>query len=221
MKAAVLLLAVLWTFSTVASAQRPAKKIAPKQTVQQPPTFHGLKLGITLGSQLKQCSTRHEATGDWIVDGPPTELCFSGDSAPKYVEILRGGTIVFSNGEPIEDSNEYSVSLLMPTDSEDIANGTVESVGLEYKLDDATSVLSDLKKRFGQPTLCDKPAKQTGIGIPISSLSCIWTIRWGSIIFAAPSTKVGTLSVYASTTKYEDYVLAQKRKESIKRQSEF
>lgn len=207
---------------SVAFSQRPGKELPSRAApAREPPIFHGMKLGLTLGSQLSVCNTHFDTIGDEVVDGRQGELCFSGNGTPNFIEILRCGTTLPSTDESDEKRYEYVVSVLMPPNSDDIADGTVESVTLEYGVADATDVLTALKSKYGQRPICEKSAMQTGIGIRVPSVTCRWATSWGGVYFMNPWTTINTLSVLAATTKYEDNFLTQRRKDLLKKKSEF
>jgi hypothetical protein len=170
----------------------------------QPPIFHGLKLGKTLGSQLKDCGGKFdgiEACYDDLGD-------YKGDSG-------KHSMLVF------EDETSYAIVVLLSTTSDDVSDGTIEVVSLEYQYPkEVNSVLSALKGKYGQGS-CSTEEKRTGIGLPIKAMSCAWQPSWGLIVLDSPGSTLNDLTVTASTTKILDYQGHRQEEDYRKKKSEF
>jgi hypothetical protein len=193
-------------------------QVAPQQTMQQPATFHGLKLGVTLGSQLRRCNIT-EVSSLKFVEGKPDELCFYYISWLPHLVKVRHGVEVVGDYE-----HDPIIEVLMPAGSTDVADGTIESIMLDYDIGQADSILAALKEKYGkygQQPKCEKSVKRTGIGVPVDSLECTWQLPWGIVWVDAPSTKIDILTVNAATTKSEEEALERQRKQSDKRKAEF
>jgi hypothetical protein len=190
-------------------------------TAQLPPaTFHDLKLGLTLGSQLNRC---HINPLTQTVEGRWDEFCFrdidhdvfgvpangATPGAIWWVELLHGLLSVGS-----ENKTKDIIQVLMPAHSKNAADGDIESVQLEYDMGQADSILAALKSKYGQQPDCEKSAMRTGMGVPVDSLECTWKMPWGSVSFNEPWTKISNMSASARTTRFDEYLAEKKRKES-------
>jgi hypothetical protein len=221
MKLGVMIIMVIVATCTEAFGQQAAQ--APEVGV---PVFHSLKLGLPLGSQLLACHIQLIGDAKFVGDIGKNNSCFYdtgptlGSESEALVNIFRGFSVIDAHELP-SDRRDCSVIVFMPAGSRLVADGTIESVGLEYKMAEVSNIMDDLKAKFGHQPFCEKAALRTGLGIPIDSLRCTWKTPWGLVSFRAPDTKIDTLSVDASTTKYIDFAIEQQRKDSAKRRSQF
>jgi hypothetical protein len=214
MRLAFPLLAFILTFSGVTSAQQPTEKQS-----EELPTFNGLKLGLTLGSQLKRCKlSKIESGSVSIVEGKVDEFCFRDsygdagllDKTNRFRRVERlHGLITIGDGSY---RGLGGIGIYIPDNSNDAAHGIVESVYWDEAMDKSASILSELKEEYGQQPACETTTKRVGIkGIVVDSLRCDWKTTWGNVSFTAPSMKADILSVYASTTRFLEYEAEERR----------
>lgn len=197
--------------------------VAFGQQSTEAPVFHGLKLGLTLGSQINKCTMHRYSTGSEKVEGSG-ENCFNDlgirVGATASIDIMTIGTTVSAQELPT-DKRAYLVVALVPTGSTEIMDATIESVELEYDMGEASGILGSLKAKFGEPVECEQSTKQSGLGVSVNAVACSWKASWGLIAYYAPAEKIGKLKVVAATTKYIKYADQWRREHSTKRQSEF
>ena len=208
--------------------QQPAASVSLSQLTSKPikptdPVFHGIKLGVALASQMSECPFRMVSTPnashgvEKVYDHAVSrETCFEPLGAASGE---TGGLFDVRLASEFLKSDDPLV-VTLPDDKHDLVlvdepnpNETVENITLRYSMDEANSVLTALKEKYGSPK-CESSKKQTGIGITLDATSCRWGTSWGDVSFDAPAEKIDMLSVVAETEKYIAHEV-QKSKEDV------
>lgn len=181
--------------------------------------FHKLRFGVILGAQINVCQTDHGFR--WNQSNPDDE-CFvdHSDYKPHPFNDFKTLGLLKSWESDVSESSNY-VIVLIPAGATDDALGTVEGVLLNYGIDEAGRILSDLKAKYGEATSCEKLDARTGLGIVVDKLNCEWMTSWGAVRFIAPSDKIDRMLVMASSRKRLEYEAEQRRLERDKNKSEF
>src|SRR6267143_3070180 len=139
----------------------------------QPPTFHGIKLGVSLGSQFKECPWMPPKKADIPYYISPPDKDDKGNTIPcfhevglftqaaypqvassvqlfDHVQLLKDAKgDVLNVAEPsFPDSPTIHIQVLVPA-SALLCDGTLEGVSLDYLYLDRDRVKNALVERFG------------------------------------------------------------------------
>lgn len=146
---------------------------AVRGQAQKPdPIFHGIRLGVSPGSQFKECPWNPPKEGDIPNFISPPDKDNKGNTIPcfhayvnffqpaaspqvvslvqlyEHLEILKDAQGNVSSPEPLPGLPKLSIQLLVPANTP-LLEGTIEEVGLVYHPLEADRVRDSLIKKFG------------------------------------------------------------------------
>lgn len=193
----------------------------------QPPTFHGIKLGVSLGSQFQECPWNPTKEGDIPMYISPPDIDDKGNTIPCFhsfslfrpaayprvielVELYEHFTFLKDaqdnvlRPEPLPGVPTVYIQLLVPA-SAPLRDGTIEKVMLEYHPLESDRVRDDLIKKFGASHPPEKklsPKMEEWLGIKLISREA-WETSWGELFLAISEKDVSVVATTSKLTRFE------------------
>jgi hypothetical protein len=193
----------------------------------QAPTFHGIKLGVSLGSQFQECPWRPPKEGDipkYI--SPPdkddkgnTISCFHDylfrpavyPQVTGLVQLYEHFTFLKDTQgnvlkpEPLPSQPTVFMELLVPA-STSLHDGTIEEVILEYLPLESDRVKDDLIKKFGASHPPDKKVSpkimEYVTGSKLISIEA-WETGWGELSLVVTDKDVTVIATTSKLTRFK------------------
>ena len=211
-------------------------------TTDEVPTFHGVKLGVSLDSQLQKCpwnppkegdipevlySPYKDENGDTLPCYVPNPVLFRVDSyvGTKNVELIERPTVTKDekgevlSRQPLPGYPVVYVEVLVPARTE-VAKGTVEEVTLTYLPLESDRVRDALTKKFGASHSPDTQMtpEEEKLAREIMEAEIVsrefWATTWGQVFLGVTAKEV---VVIAETSK----LLAFEREKEERKKDEF
>jgi hypothetical protein len=178
-----------------------------KTATDQVPTFHGIKLGVSLGSQFQECPWNPPKKGDipQYVSSPYKDergntipcfhYLFGFDPAAAYpqevsIELIEHITALKDDAGNVLDRKPFpgaptvNISLLIPPSSQ-LVDGTIEEVSLTYDPVESDRVRDALIKKYGvshpPEKKIDRKIFEELLGAKLISQDA-WKTGWGELL---------------------------------------
>jgi hypothetical protein len=201
---------------------------------EQAPTFHGIKLGVSLGSQFQECPWNppkerdipdHIDTPFNDKEGNPIPCFFlplpytpTPHSKVQTVELIERVTLLKDgkgdviSPQPLPELPVVYIQVFVPASAQ-LGDGTVEGVMLLYLPLEADRVKDALVKKFGTSHPPDDKVSpklvEEFLGAKIISRE-VWRTNWGELFLGVTGKDV---SVLAKTAKLRNFEQEHERDE--------
>jgi len=194
----------------------------------QAPTFHGIKLGVSLGSQFQECPWNPPKEGDIpkYISPPDNDdkgniiPCFHDSSLfrPASYPQVTGFVELYEHLTVLKDTHDnvlqpdpmlpgqpvVFMELLVPA-SAPLRDGTIEKVILEYLPLESERVKDALIKKFGAghpPEMKVDPKLDEWMGIKRISQEA-WETDWGEVSLVVTEKIVFVSATTSKVTRFE------------------
>lgn len=200
----------------------------------QPPTFHRIKLGVSLDSQFQRCPTKDSKYPSSLFSPYKDRngntipcfyelLLFKPEPYPKVEKIRLVDLMTFfqdEKGNPVPPGRgtpglpDVWIDVFVPA-SKELGEGTVEGVDLTYAPSESDRVKTALSKKFGAGHSLDNesgfmnPAVVGLLGAKVISREG-WKTDWGQVSLGITDQYV---LAYATTSKLIEFQRQNKKDE--------
>jgi hypothetical protein len=201
------------------------------------PTFHGINLGVSLGSQFKECPWDPPAKGDVPKYIFPPDKDENGNTIPCYHDFggfrpaaypqLHWGVLLIEHVYVLKDAQgkyehpgpsilgpTLNIKVLVPATAS-LRDGTIEWVDLTYLSLESDRVRKAIVEKFGasqRPGKKADPKLLQAFGNHIIS-SEIWDTAWGELLLVITDKEVSATAQTFALTRFEEQQQKNKKDE--------